>query len=224
MNKGEFSAQVNRVEKLLVDLGLLNERISYPNYGNLTAAHFRALSYSDILRKCYSEKLFDFRLVDDSIIQFRGTSFRPLSVSYSYYECPYLPMLTLENYLQQQLYLNQDADEYDVIRDYELIAPTKKETVTPVRYDFAPSTYIEGLHPASHIHIGHDNHLRVGTKKILKPLSFTLFIIRHYYPEKWQDFFHIRNAQEISRNVSINLEEVDTCYSLAHDMWEMRLL
>lgn len=224
MNSGLFATQVNAVERFLIDLDLLGDRVAYPLYKKMIAKDFKHLSYLELWEKCYSEKLYDFRLFDDSLLQFRSTSFKPLCVNYSYYECPYFPHISFEDYTKQQLIAEQESDNYDLIRDYELQIPIKKDAVTPIRYDYATSMYTEGLHPASHMHLGHNNQIRVGTKHILRPLSFVLFIIRQFYPIKWQEFTRLKKAEEICRNVSHNLDEVGANYWGNHDMWEMRLV
>jgi hypothetical protein len=224
MNAGLFAAQLNDVEKLLKDLDLLKKRVSSPLYQKVTVIDFKRLSYLEVWKKCYGEEFYDFCLYDDSLFQFRAISFKPLNVHYSYYECPFLPHLSLDEFIKQQQLVDQNADEYQLLRDYEFIIPIKKETVTPIRYDFDTSMYKEGLHPASHIHLGFLNEMRIGTKNILRPLSFILFILRQYYPAKWQEFVRSKNAGELCRNISQNLDDVHGKYWGKLDKWEMRLV
>ncbi len=223
MKQGLFYTQINKAEKLLKTIDLLTERTKFPLYKKFTRSNFDGLTYADIWKKCYLEKIFDFLLTDYSVIQLRCINFKPLEVSYSFIECPYIPIFPLEEFIDQQMITDEESSEYDVIRDYELFLPELKESVTPIRYDYAPLLYNEGHHPASHIHFGYKNEIRVGTKNILKPLSFVLFIIRQHYPEKWRKFTLQNDAEQLCRNISQNLDLVDDEYWGLIDKWEMIL-
>jgi hypothetical protein len=109
--------------------------------------------------------------------------------------------------------------EYEVY----LSTCTLKEAVAPIRYDFSPDDYTEGIHPASHIHFGHANNIRVGTKKVLKPVSFCLFILRQSYPNKWIELLGITEAEHWSKSVRIELDEVEAKFWNKFDEWEMIL-
>jgi hypothetical protein len=223
MTVGSFEAQLNETARLLTTIGLYAERIYVPGYNQVKAADFRGLSYVDVWKKCYDNRLFDFRLTDDSLIQFR-TTFDPIEISYAYYECPYDPMITLEQFMEQeQTSQADDPDDYDLLRQYELLTRDIKDTVTPLRYDYAPLLYHEGLHPASHIHFGHKNHIRIATERILKPLSFILFIVRQCYPNQWQTVTQMSSAELLCRNISMNLSMIDGIYRHPLDNWEMIL-
>ncbi len=223
MNRGVFAVQLNEAERLFDRISLLRERVHSPLYARYSAADFRHLSYLAVWKKCYDEQVYDFRLADDSLIQFRG-SFDPLELSYSYYECPYIPIVTLERFIEQERFARgEDADEYDLLRDYELLIPSLRDTVTPLRYDYASHMYKEGLHPAAHIHFGHRNEIRVGTKRVLKPLSFVLFLIRQCYPKKWKSFTQLEGTELLCRNVAQNLDLVQEIYLQHLDTWEMYL-
>ena len=63
----------------------------------------------------------------------------------------------------------------------QAIAEAKlQEGITPIRYDYDYQRYDPIFHPISHIHIGHNNGVRIGISKILfttKNLYF--FVIRN---------------------------------------------
>jgi hypothetical protein len=223
MNQGLFATQVNSIGDLLKELKLLRERILYPPYKNLSAANFRHLSYSEIWKKCFQEQIYDFRLADDALLQFRATSYAPLNVSYAYYECPYKPRPTFDEFIEQNG-LPTDADNVDdLIREYELIELEHKDGIIPLRYDYSPNQYMRARHPASHVHFGHNNDIRIGTKKILRPLSFMLLIVRQLYVEKWMKVIELSNASTLCRNISESLDEVHEDYWHEVDDWEMHL-
>jgi len=223
MNYGVFATQLNRAHVVLRRLGLIADRVIAPPYARYSASDFRNKPYLEIWRKCFDDRLFDFRLKDDSLLQFRAT-FSPLIVSYTYYECPFLPLVSLEDYLDQERAAKGDeVDDYDLLREYDLLGPVLKPATTPARYDYAPHIYEEGVHPASHIHFGHGGHIRLGTKRILRPLSFLLFVIRQYYPDEWRSLIGRGDAGMICRNVSENLDLVAQAHIRPLDALEMYL-
>lgn len=223
MSRGLFAAQINEAERILRSLGLLEERNYAPSYNRVKAADFRGLSYSETWEKCYSERFFDFLLADDSIMQFRA-SFDPLDLGYAFYENPYAPLVSFDQFVEQELLARGDEiDEYDLVRDYQLLTPELKIGVTPLRYDYAPAQYAEGLHPASHMHFGHAGHVRVGTRKILRPLSFLFFTLRQCYPDSWRVLTNWAHAPHLCRNVHEELDPIDGAYWRVKDTWEMSL-
>ena len=172
---------------------------------------------------CFKNQFFNFQLTDNSLIQFHLISVRPLSVSYSYLECPF-DSLTYRDYLLQAGFDLEEVGE-SFRSDYEqyLTACGLKETVTPIRYDFEPAAYSEGLHPASHVHFGHINDIRVGTQRILKPISFILFILRQIYPRTWEQFHRLPDADQIAKHVRNSLSHIDAQLYNKLDTREMML-
>lgn len=226
MNEGTFHNQVKEIKPILKSLDLFGDRIYRPKYPPNPAAIFRHLDYSSIWKKCFAESYFDYQLSDDSLIQFRVESFNPLCVSYVYYECPFVPSLPFPEFLRDFIevedwnsphYRKQDFSDYYLMAD-------KKEVVTPIRYDFSPSLYRSGLHPASHIHFGFQSNIRVGTKKLLKPISFVLFILRQVYPDYWGKFTGLEIANHAVRNIREHLDDVHNDFWNELDNWEMSLL
>jgi hypothetical protein len=225
MNRGTFAAQVNTGWDILQALNLAYERVWYPKYPEAPAAEFRPLSYVEVWTKCFSNQYYDFMLSDRSLIQFRVESFRPLKASYVYYECPFKG-LSYAEFIEDELELSVEEagdlfrEEFD---DY-LLTCGLKETVTPIRYDYDPEQYLEGLHPASHIHFGYGNGIRVGTKNVLRPLSFVLFIMRQCYSQSWKLTHTMSEASTWCNNVRDGLEKVDEKFANALDIREMMLI
>jgi hypothetical protein len=226
MNVGQFNTQVGTAWDILKGLDLGEDRVFHPSYPDNPAAIFRPLSYEDIWKLCFQEQYYDIQLIDDSLIQFRVESFTPLLMSYVYYECPYTPTMPFDAFLRDYLELDDWEDRHHVRRDYEdyYALSTPKEVVTPIRYDYSPNLYMEGRHPASHLRFGHNNSIRVGTKKILRPISFICFILRHVYPDHWTQFVSLAQANIWARNVRDNLDNVGEEYWNDLDHWEMSLL
>lgn len=224
MNRGLFSTQLNETEDLLRRLGLLSRRIEYPRYSECTSATFRHLNYLKTWELCFEKEYYDLRLTDDALIQFRYET--PNSFSYAYLESPYIQqLLTFDEFFEQTLNEVESRDQYLILEDYDIYQANlrTKEIATPIRYDFSPNDYTSGCHPASHFHFGFGNQSRVGTRRILKPLSFALFVLRQFYPEYWRRLLDEPQIEILCRNVNANLGEIPTIYWGLRDTLEMTL-
>jgi len=86
---GRFQAQLSKVEKFLKHLGLLEERAISPNK-ELGAGHFKGLNYRQVYETCVKEYVYDFRLVDQSLVLFTkgGQKQTQWFLEFYYYECP----------------------------------------------------------------------------------------------------------------------------------------
>jgi hypothetical protein len=226
MNLGQFRTQVDTAWDIIRKLELGEDRVYRPVYPANPAPLFRHLTYVEIWKLCFREQYYNFQLKDDSLIQFRVESFNPLCMSYVYYECPYTPVMSFDEFLRDYLEVDDWEDQRYLKRDFEdyYNLSNNKEVITPIRYDYSPQLYNEGLHPASHFHFGHKSSIRVGTKKVLLPVSFICFVLRQAYPEEWQHFVQIEDANIWVRNVRDGLEDVNTEYWNTLDYWEMTLL
>lgn len=226
MNEGLFNAQINEIERVLKRLDILLERNYFPNYQQCGVSRFRNKSYKEIWEICYVERCYHFIIQDYSLLQFRADFHKPV-FNYCYYESPH-SIMTYSDYLIIELGVSEE--EFEDIGDlfkneYEIAIATSelKEVVTPVRYDYDPSLYVVARHPASHMHIGHNSNIRIGTRKLLRPLSFLEFVLRQYYPEKWIEFLNLDNDFALCRNVRENLSEIDSKFMNPLDTWEMIL-
>jgi hypothetical protein len=222
---GLFSAQLNEITKVLKIAGLYWSREYYPYYPEKPRTIFRNLRYEEIWRYCLTNSCYNFLLIDNSLLQFQHNNSHEenATIRYAYYECPY-DCSTYQDYLT---ILGFDADEVrDSLRkEYEEYLQTVnlKHHVTPVRYDYSPDQYREGAHPASHIHFGHSSNIRLGTRKILNPLSFTCMIIRQFYPLIWEEICSHKDSYTWHRHIREHLSDVDTKYLKGADHHEMIL-
>ncbi len=223
MKEGIFRTQINTAWDILKRLELDEERVVLPNYPRRAASMFRHLSYLETWKLCFQEQYYDFQLSDSSLLQFTVDSYSPLALRYVYYECPY-QSLTYADFLEEQGTSRHEVGD-ELVPDYEDYLSTcdMKETVTPIRYDYSPEQYMAGIHPASHIHFGHRNSVRVATKNILRPLSFLCLIIRQCYPDAWRQLLTIQEAESWCKNVRENLERVNEQFWNSLDKWEMIL-
>jgi len=225
--EGLFQTQINTVEEIFKRIGLFEERQHHPNKST-QASSFRGKSYREVYEICLRDYIYDFRLADQSLFLFVSgyDNHHILHPAFSYYECPQNIMdykSFVEDALGMELNPEQLDDEFRI--DYEdyVVSADFKRVVTPLRYDYDPKCYEAGSHPASHVHFGFSNEIRVATRRIMNPISFALFVVRQIYPFQWKLLRQQANATIWCRNVREHLDEVDDSYWENEDDMEAML-
>jgi hypothetical protein len=231
---GRFQAQLSTAEKILKKVGLLEERAMSPNKG-LGAAHFRGLSYRQVYEECLREYVYDFRLTDQSLLLFvkGGRNEHDGFLNFCYYECP-VSVMSYTDFVAAEYGLSPFDDGFDdevaawgddFRADYEQYVTSMelKNVVTPIRYDYSASDYHEGVHPASHVHFGFANEIRVGTRRVMNPISFVLLLVRQRYPRQWATVLTIEERRIWCRNVRDDIDKVDQAYWKEQDELELAL-
>jgi hypothetical protein len=221
--EGRFGAQLEAIEKLLGALDLLEERQASPNK-SLGAAHFRGMNYRQVYEECIREYAYDFRLVDQALLLFTraGHDEHDGQLGFCYYESP-VNVVPYKDFVALELGISPTqpdckkilAEFGDELRpDYEqyVTSQDSKTVVTPLRFDYKAEDYRPGIHPAAHVHFGFANQIRVGTRRVMNPLSFVLFILRQRYPEKWVRFRKLKDSEQLCRNVRQELDLVHKDY------------
>lgn len=229
---GLFNAQLNTIEQILEIMEILEERQPVPNK-NLGASHFRGMTYRQVYEKCVQDFAYDFRLSDQSLLLFIkcGSNCHDGALSYNYLECPVKVMEYREfvgNMIGVTIMDEEFDDEVDVWgddfrADYEQYVTSleSKHVVTPLRYDYKASDYRPGIHPASHVHFGYENEIRVATHRVMNPLSFLLLILRQRYPDVWIKLRKTQDMPKHVKNVRDNLDMVDAKYWTELDQHEV---
>ena len=150
-------------------------------------------SYKEIYDCAMQNKDYDFRLKDESILQFtveKDNKQNIVKLRYAYYKCPYL------------IYGKNEIENTDILL----------KNYVSIRYDYDFSEYEEIIHPISHFHIGNDNNLRIPIDKIIEPLEFGIFIIKNIYINEWKQFLKSENIKDICIKSKENLEEIDEAF------------
>ncbi|WP_347839003.1 DUF2290 domain-containing protein [uncultured Draconibacterium sp.] len=179
---GKVSVQFNNVEKILKETNLLSERNYYPEKLESHLSELRLLDYEKTWKHYLSNSHYNFQLSDNSLFHFTLNENKP---SYAFLGCPY-ECLNYKDFLKENDFDFDEVGEsfYSDYENYLDACPIKVSPMT-MRFDYDESSYNEGLHPASHIHIGFNNHIRIGFKTIIDPFAFFCFVIRNVYPEIW---------------------------------------
>lgn len=186
MNQARFEAAINDSKTLLNSLELF--LLDNPIEGEIDsiAATMRRLSQIECWRTRLQESLFRILLVDYSFFSF---SFSIEKYSMTFHQCPFnfpsYPEYLMEIFGEDWAREKHDPENrtaYEEALDNAPIAPA----ASVFRFDFEPKLYIPGLHPAGHLHAGHETEVRIGSRVHIDPLAFTCFIIRQLYKDRWQ--------------------------------------
>ena len=228
MNPGQYATCLDEVWRILKEVNLERSRNSYPQHPEHPRSNFKGASYLRIYQVCVENGYYHFQLINNSLLEFRIDSFQPLVASYIFYECPY-QIVPFDEFLTRIIFDPSDLEDLGVLYEmYEeeylsTISRDLKKIVCPIRYDYNESFYTPGVHPVSHMHIGINNDIRISLRRVMTPITFTLFIIRQCFPDKWK---LIHNSQQIEgwcRHVRENLEAVNEDYWHPQDERELYL-
>lgn len=211
MNEAILKASINECKKLLTKLDILVEyNTSRPQILTINkfSEEFIKISqkkdYLAIYNIAMKNRDYDFLLEDDSFIQISCSLDERNGVKlirYAYYENP-RKIKSYEEFLIEHFpedFLEEDffGEEQLFLRDYEQykMEALLKASVTPIRYDYDLENFMPIVHPISHIHIGHNNDVRIPINKILSPLKFIIFVVRNVYRKRWLDV--VENNKEL---------------------------
>lgn len=182
--KGLILAEINSIADILKSVELLEERNHYPRRESAFLSEVANKNYLDIWKYCFQNQLYDFQLKDGSLLLFNTQD-----TAYSFYSCP-INCLTYKDYMIECGFdFHETGQEFLEAYEQYLLECRQIEFPLLIRYDYEIKSYIEGLHPVSHLHVGFNSNIRIGIKKILSPIAFTFFLLRQYYPSFWKVFY-----------------------------------
>jgi hypothetical protein len=175
----------------------------------------RQLDYFDQWKKITNNNLSHIQLADLSFFTFSIINNKP---SYGYYPCP-LEIGSFKDFLISNELEATKKNLTENIEKYDLAIETAslRTHVTPIRYDFDSKSYIAGLHPVAHLHIGFDNEIRIATRREFTPVTFILFIIRQIYPENWSELLRHAGEMKIENNIRSDLALLPDLHWNAND-------
>ena len=183
----------------------------------------RALDYEAEWAATYRARAFDFLLNDSSLFQFSRGDEDQAYLRYAYLQCPFGGG-SYEEFLAERG-LRYEAVGDGMVADFEAVTSAAAPRRSPIylRYDYDPSLYRRGVHPASHIHVGYGTEIRVNSTRILTPRSFLLFVIRQAYPAVWSRLLLARGAKALEGPARMGLHLVPTEFDELEDRAELRL-
>ncbi|WP_081767225.1 DUF2290 domain-containing protein [Hylemonella gracilis] len=203
--------------------GLPVEKFAEPHF-ELTpeiVVQLRQMDYFHQWKACIENGWHHVLLEDLSFFSFSNLNERP---SYSYSPCP----LEIESF--RTFLLLRDLEPSRSNRDaykeeYQLALETAslKEHLSPIRYDVDPHGYEPATHPVAHIHIGLNNQIRIGTRRLITPIAFVLFVIRQFFPDNWRNLLQYQAELKIERNIRTKLSLIDQQFWSQEDELQMYL-
>lgn len=218
---GDFAAKRNECKGVLKRLDLLSDWIKSPVLPSGMPAIMRSMNYREQWEFCDQNKIFDAKLIDGSLLQFR---LFPDKVSYSFLEAPYR-FPNFEDFAYERV--GEDWVELEEIlrEEFEVAASSAiiERPATPFRYDYEPALYKEGRHPAGHFHFGYENQIRVASRRLLTPLSFVIFVVRQAHPDKWDAMKSWPDFSVLCRQVREAVPEIEKKYFKGFDLKEIYL-
>ncbi|WGH74941.1 DUF2290 domain-containing protein [Tenacibaculum tangerinum] len=212
--QGKFEAELNDIEKLFRKIDFFEERNFYPN-DDFDPSIYRKKSYIDNWKSLIADNIYSFMLTDNSILNFKLNADKR-HISFTFYECPFECLSYKEYLVDNDIEITYENKTFIDYYEVYLHQCERKENPLMVRYDFDEKSYYQGLHPVSHLHIGHKNQVRIGLNKILTPKAFTSIILRQNYPAYWKTILKSKNdwknsfIQEKLRLVDINQDNWQT--------------
>lgn len=224
MTVGAFAAEIGRSFDVLRKLRLGQERNQFVRYDDSLPGLVREMSYTDEFTHYSTERLFDVVMVDGAMFQFKPE--KRGQYSYCYYQSP-VAAVTYEEFVAEFYSDLGSVDEIGAAFQSEygeyLSTVRLRDAVTPVRFDYSPAAYREGVHPAAHIHIGSGNSIRLATDRLMTPLAFVLFVVRQLYPAQWVELLSWDDAPAICTWVREALNVLPPDLLRAKDRLELRL-
>jgi len=183
---GQYLAQVNAVKKVLQTADLYRDQNQYSNYSNFKLSEFKSMKFIEAYKNSLNERFYDYELNDNSLLQYISHS--NSNYTFCYISSPFSEETELNN---------RFTGPYPL-----------KENFLIIRYDYQPSDYKKFCHPCAHFHFSTGNHIRLGIKKILNPISFIFFILRQCYPDEWLYYIKGNNDEKIYKNIRNGLDDI----------------
>lgn len=197
MTTSGFMTSFNAVESILKEFSLFRMKGIKNLSKDGVSAEFKSNSIKEDYFKCYSSGLknldYDFLLEDESYFQFEyDNSGKNLEVRYAFFQNP-VDYKSYEEFITEVIIssgLASSIEEAGSIFEPEykqfLNEQEIKNKYLTVRYDVDYPNYYPIVHSVSHLHIGHQNHLRIPVNKFITPLRFAVFIIKNVYYREWK--------------------------------------
>lgn len=227
MNVSQFNVSMSNTYKFLKHCNLFRMKgiKSLAEHG--VSDEFKEASQSGKYYDAYSKGLenydYDFLLIDQSFFQFEYCQ-RPDcdEIRYAFYQNP-IDFMSYKEYLESNpaySCLDESIDEIGEIfyTEYQQFLDEQEinSVFTTIRYDTDLSNYSPLVHSVSHIHIGHNNNVRIPINKLISPLRFVIFVVKHVYYYLWKDL--VLNDLVYLRTVLG--EGNHGCQILESDQWE----
>lgn len=193
MTEGLFWSSFKECLSFLNQKNLLKEENMHKwnPYSEECKEYSKGTDYIELYQKMVDHRDYDILLFDDSMLQMSLSNGESRFV---YIQNP-LFFITFENYLIENgiEYSSEFADCYHeaFYDEYQQALEGMKVNSGAVylRYDVdvRGRNGNENIHSYTHLHVGLNNSIRIPVAKHLTPYTFTMFVLRNVYYDKWVD-------------------------------------
>lgn len=189
MNRGKFATSVNECIELLKLFDMLKDDRS-GNISNFSKDYMQASRSGDYF-KIYDSVIknldYTFLLKDESYLQFHING---ESIGYIFMQNPRRhPDIDT---FKKDFYGDNEIPEDELVQFHEsyeqyLDEQSLNNDAVYMRLDNDKKNYTEFLHSLAHLHININSNIRIPLDKILTPLAFCCFVIKHVYYDNWKN-------------------------------------
>lgn len=152
-------------------------------------------SYSDIYRSAVSLSQYNIMLDDYAVFQFSWTN--DSSWRLAYLPNPWLSGVESSQELCSEWEALEALGDLDQEGVSNLLDDLPYHGAIPAfRFEYSIEQYKEIAHPAAHLHIGRHDDNRWALSRPLDPLTFSMMIIRLYYPDAWNPYSSFHAGRE----------------------------
>lgn len=189
MDKGKFHTSVHDCISFLKEFGMLKD--SNPSKVDGFSQEYMDVSRSGDYFKIYDvvTKNFDYTILlkDDSFFQFHIDGDNG---GYIFMQNPRLNK-DLSEFIKE-FYEDGNVPEEDmeiILDSYDeyLNEDLLNNRAVYMRLDFDEKTYNKFIHSFAHLHINVNSDIRIPFDKVLSPLAFSTFVLKHVYHKRWKD-------------------------------------
>ena len=189
MNEADFKASIRQslvffeeasLDELTNNLSSLKINADFNNVALKATA-----KYQDIYRAAMLLRHFNIQLTDFSLFQYSWTSESEWRLAY--YPNPWITGVPNANDKLEELRRYLEVGAINTEEFLDLIADDFEyyHSVPMFRFEYSERQYKAVVHPASHFHIGTQGVDRWAWRRKLSPLSFSMMMVRMYYPHVW---------------------------------------
>lgn len=198
MNESQFNISVNNAYKFLKHCNLFRMKGIKSLVEHGVSDEFKEASqggkYYDAYTKGLENYDYDVLLMDQSFFQFEYLHKQDCDeIRYAFFQNP-IDFISYKEYLEIDPVCSSLDESIDEIGDifygeYQQFLDEQEmnSVYTTIRYDSDLSNYLPLIHSVSHIHIGHNNNVRIPINKLISPLRFVAYVVKHVYYYLWKD-------------------------------------
>lgn len=212
MNQAIFIDSLKKTKKLLKELRLSKHEGIKNTFKDGVSEEFRKASqqkdYFKLFKTAVKNFDYDLMMYDESIFQFSFLKKKqnPIpEIRFAFFQNPqlYISYSDYLKYLQKENLIDEDEDLEDIGMLYEneynqfCIEQQLNTSNTTIRFDVDEPRHAPLIHSVAHFHFGHVTTVRIPCDKIITPLGFVVFILKHCYYKEWKNLIKTKDKSLI---------------------------